>query len=137
MGILVTLFAGFQAMPKDAFQREETFPQRIQMKDLEGICETKYGLDALVDSWPGIEASGCDYDRSICWKTNISICKMSKCFIALVGRMLLKNPGTTLPFGSSMTKTKNSWKTTSNTRITPKPYMPVNDLVLRPSYWDF
>lgn len=62
--ILVTLFAGFQAMPKDAFQREETFPQRIQMKDLEDSCEAKYGLDALVDSWPGIEASGCDYDRS-------------------------------------------------------------------------
>ena len=62
--IFLTLFAGFQAMPKNAFQREETFPQRIQMKDLEATCDERYGLKALVDSWVSIEDSGCDYDRS-------------------------------------------------------------------------
>ena len=52
--ILLTLFAGFHAMPSN---REDAFPQRIEMRDLESVCVEKYGsLDALNEDWGNHQA---------------------------------------------------------------------------------
>merc|ERR1719414_375311 len=54
--ILLTLFAGFHAMPSN---REDSFPQRIQMKNLESVCVERYGsLNFLQENW-GKHQSDC------------------------------------------------------------------------------
>lgn len=44
--------------------REETWPQRIQMKDLEQTCEDRYGLEALVKDWGNHQSDCLGWNRS-------------------------------------------------------------------------